>query len=93
VMDLLNLMGNKIVVLDDEIALPYDNGTIIEESKTEKAHIILCHFPNRGPPWADDGQYVCWIVHPTSGCVAGDYETNKTRATSLFNLRVKKENR
>ena len=71
--------------------LPYDNGTIIEESKTEESHIILCHFPDRGPPWATDGQYVCWIVHPISGCVAGIYETDETRALNLFELRVRAE--
>jgi hypothetical protein len=89
-MDLLNLMGNKPVVLDDTITLPYENGKVIEHARLPNMRLVLCHFPDRGPPWSTDGQYVCWIVHPVTGCVAGIYETSKMRAVSLFKLRLKK---
>jgi len=78
---------------DDAIGLPYDSGSIIAEAYLPSTRLILCHFPERGPPWATDGQYVSWVVHPVTGCVAGMYETDRTRAMSLFKLRVQHEGR
>lgn len=73
------------------IKLPYDDGEVIASADLPGVHLVLCHFPKRGPPWSTDGQYVSWIVNPATGCVAGIYETDRTRAMSLFEARVKHE--
>lgn len=80
------------------LPLPYDGGRVLARSGPlpgrEHMSIVLAHFPSRGPPWASDGQYVCWIVtepHGSREFVSGIYETNLSRALDIFAMRLKHE--